>query len=79
MGGEEDRFVRDRDSIAEAAEDELMGGVRQEDEEDMRVFWLLNIVAGNNTPNNQGYIAFFAETRPNGNLFHDCFFFNLYC
>ncbi|PAV74153.1 hypothetical protein WR25_16493 [Diploscapter pachys] len=24
-----------------------MGGVRQEDEEDMRVFWLLNVTGGN--------------------------------
>jgi len=59
MGGEEDRLIRDRDSITEAAEDELMGGVRQEDEEDMRVFWLLNIVAGSN--NNHGYIVFYRK------------------
>ncbi len=54
--GGEDRLIKDRDSITEAAEDELMGGVRQEDEEDMRVFWLLNVVAGNN--HNHRYIIF---------------------
>ncbi|PAV75848.1 hypothetical protein WR25_14146 [Diploscapter pachys] len=64
MGGE-DGLTKDRDSIAEAAEDELMGGVRQDDEEDMRVFWLSNVVAGNN--NNHRYIIFDRmETRGNG-------------